>query len=135
MDKQAGVLGTGYKDAYDIARQQYAKDRGDEESSRQFGANFGMKSIDQLANLGATERGITSEGIAADKEQFEEQRDFAYGMPKYQLGLLSGLPIGANTTSTDQTGLAKIQSDIAGLGGLYKTIQGSLDALGQKAPG
>ena len=135
LDKQAGVLGTGYKTAYDLAQQQYAKDRGDEEASRQFGANFGMKSIDQLANLGATERGITSEGIAADKEQFEEQRDFAYGMPKYQLGLLSGLPIGANTTSSDHTGLAKIQSDLSGLAGIYKTLQGSLDALGQKEPG
>jgi hypothetical protein len=131
LDKQQETLGTGYKQAYDLAMQQYAKDRGDEEASRQFGANFGMKSLDQLATLGATERGIESEGVAADKAQFEEQRDFAYGMPKYQLGLLSGLPIGANTTSSDQTGLAKIQSDIAGLGGLYKTIKGSLDALGQ----
>jgi hypothetical protein len=123
LDKQANVLGTGYKTAYDLAQQQYAKDRGDEEASRQFGANFGMKSIDQLANLGATERGITSEGLAADKAQFEEQRDFAYKMPQYQLNLLQGLPIGANTTSSDQTGLAKLQSDISGLGALYKSLE------------
>ena len=131
LDKQQETLGTGYKTAYDLAMQQFAKDRGEEEASRQFGANFGMKSVNQLADLGATQRGITSEGIAADKAAFEEQRDFAYKMPQYQLNLLQGLPIGANTTSSDQTGLAKIQSDIAGLGGLYKTIKGSLDALGQ----
>jgi hypothetical protein len=130
LDKQQDVLGTGYKTAYDMAQQQYAKERGDEEASRQFGANFGMKSIDQLANLGTTERGITSEGLAADKAQFEEQRDFAYKMPQYQLNLLQGLPIGANTTSSDQTGLAKIQSDISGLGALYK----SLEKLGQTTP-
>jgi hypothetical protein len=131
LDKQAGVLGTGYKTAYDLAMQQYAKDRGDEEASRQFGANYGLKTIDQLSGLGATQRGITSEGIAADKAAFEEQRDFAYKMPQYQLNLLQGLPIGANTTSSDQTGIAKLQSDIAGLVGAYKTIKGSLDALGQ----
>jgi len=131
LDKQQDVLGTGYKTAYDLAQQQYAKERGDEEASRQFGANFGMKSIDQLSGLGAVQRGITSEGLAADKEQFEEQRDFAYKMPQYQLNLLQGLPIGANTTSSDQTGLAKIQSDLAGLGGIYKTLQGSLASLGQ----
>jgi hypothetical protein len=123
LDKQAGVLGTGYKTAYDLAQQQYARDRGDEEASRQFGANFGLKTIDQLSGLGATQRGIESEGLAADKAQFEEQRDFAYKMPQYQLNLLQGLPIGANTTSSDQTGLAKLQSDISGLGALYKSLE------------
>jgi hypothetical protein len=131
LDKQQDVLGTGYKTAYDMAQQQYAKDRGDEEASRQFGANFGMKSIDQLSGLGAIERGITSEGIAADKAQFEEQRDFAYGMPKYQLGLLSGLPIGANTTSVDQDALGRLNTTISGLGASYKTLDAALKALGQ----
>jgi hypothetical protein len=130
LDKQQDVLGTGYKTAYDMAQQQYAKDRGDEEASRQFGANFGMKSVDMLSGLGAIERGITSEGIAADKEQFEEQRDFAYGMPKYQLGLLSGLPIGANTTSVDQDALGRLNSTISGLGASYKTLDAALKALG-----
>jgi hypothetical protein len=130
LDKQQDVLGTGYKTAYDMAQQQYAKDRGDEEASRQFGANFGMKSIDQLSGLGDIERGITSEGIAADKAQFEEQRDFAYGMPKYQLGLLSGLPIGANTTSVDQDALSRLNTTISGLGAGYKTIDEALKALG-----
>jgi hypothetical protein len=131
LDKQQDVLGTGYKTAYDLAQQQYAKERGDEEASRQFGANFGMKSIDQLSGLGAIERGITSEGIAADKAQFEEQRDFAYGMPKYQLGLLSGLPIGANTTSVDQDAMGRLQTQIAGLGANYQTLDAALRALGQ----
>jgi hypothetical protein len=131
LDKQAGVLGTGYKTAFDLAQQQYAKDRGDEEASRQFGANYGLKTIDQLSGLGATQRGITSEGMAADKAQFEEQRDFAYKMPQYQLNLLQGLPIGANTTSSDQTGIAGLQSQISGLGGVYKTLQSALASLGQ----
>ena len=131
LDKQQDVLGTGYKTAYDMGLGQFNKEREAQEASRQFGANFGQKSIDQLAGLGATQRGITSEGIAADKAQFEEQRDFAYGMPKYQLGLLSGLPIGANTTSVDQDALGKLQTQIAGLGANYKTIDAALKALGQ----
>ena len=131
LDKQQDVLGTGYKTAYDMAQQQYAKERGDEEASRQFGANFGMKSVDMLSGLGAAQRDITSEGLTADKAQFEEQRDFAYKMPQYQLNLLQGLPIGANTTSSDQSGLAGLQSQISGLAGVYKTLQGGLAALGQ----
>jgi hypothetical protein len=131
LDKQQDVLGQGYKTAYDTGLGQFNKEREAQEASRQFGANFGLKSIDQLANLGAQERGITSEGIAADKAQFEEQRDFAYGMPKYQLGLLSGLPIGANTTSVDQDALSKLQTQFAGLATNYKTIEGALKDLGQ----
>ena len=127
LDKQQGVLGQGYKTAYELGLGQFNKEREAEEASRQFGANFGLKSIDQLADLGATQRGITSEGIAADKTQFEEERDFAYKMPQYQLNLLQGLPIGASTSSSDQSGIAGLQSDIAGLATLYKR----LEALGQ----
>ena len=123
LDKQADVLGTGYKQAYDTGMGQYQKEREAEEASRQFGANYGMKSVDQLSNLGGIQRGITGEGIAADKAQFEEQRDYAYNMPKYQLGLLSGLPIGASTSSTDQDAFSKLTSDIAGLGSLYKNLE------------
>lgn len=94
------------------------------EASRQFGAGFGLKTVDQLANLGGVERGITSEGLAADKAQFEEERNFAYEMPKYQLSLLSGLPTGATTTSTDTDAIMKMNQQISGLAGLYQTLAG-----------
>jgi hypothetical protein len=131
LDKQQDVLGQGYKSAYDMGLGQFNKEREADEASRQFGANFGMKSVDMLSGLGAIERGITSEGLAADKAQFEEQRDFAYGMPKYQLGLLSGLPIGANTTSVDQDALGRLQTQISGLGTNYTLLDKALKALGQ----
>ena len=131
LDKQQDVLGTGYKTAYDLAQQQYAKERGDEEASRQFGANFGMKSVDMLSGLGAAQRGITSEGLAADKAQFEEQRDFAYKMPQYQLNLLQGIPVGGTTTSADTSGLTGILQSISGAGGAYQTLDAALKKLGQ----
>jgi hypothetical protein len=122
LDKQAGLIGSGYKTAYDTGLGQYNKEREADELSRQFSANFGLKSVDQLANLGAVERGITSEGLAADQKQFQDERDFAYKMPQYQLGLLSGLPIGANTTSVDQDAISKMSSDISGLASLYQKL-------------
>lgn len=124
LDKQAGLIGSGYKTAYETGLGQFNKEREAEEASRQFGANYGLKTVDQLANLGATERDITREGIAADKAQFEQERDFAYKMPQYQLGLLSGLPIGSNTTAVNQDAISKLQSDIGGLASLYKTLAG-----------
>lgn len=122
LDKQAGLIGSGYKSAYDTGMGQFNKEREADEASRQFSANYGLKSVQNLADLGATERGITSEGLAADKAQFQEERDFAYKMPQYQLGLLSGLPIGSNTTSVNQDAISKLQSDVGGLASLYKTL-------------
>jgi hypothetical protein len=122
LDKQAGLIGSGYKTAYDTGLGQFNKEREADEASRQFSANFGLKSVAELADLGAVERGITSEGLAADKAQFQEERDFAYKMPQYQLGLLSGLPIGSNTTAANQDAISKLNSDVAGLTSLYQTL-------------
>jgi hypothetical protein len=124
LDKQQDVIGQGYKSAFDTGASRFAADQAAQERSRQYSADFGLKSVGQLADLGAVQRGITSEGLAADKGQFQEERDFAYKMPQYQLGLLSGLPIGASTASVNPDALAKIQSDVGGLASLYKTLAG-----------
>jgi hypothetical protein len=116
LDKQEEVIGRGYKSAYDTGLAQFNKERESDEASRQFSANFGLKSVDELAKLGETQRGITSEGLAADKAQFDKEREFKYAMPGYQLGLLQGLPIGTNTTSTNQDEFAKINTTLANLG-------------------
>jgi hypothetical protein len=122
LDKQQDLIGQGYKTAFDTGASRFAADQAAQERSRQYSADFGLKSVGQLADLGATQRGITSEGLAADKAQFQEERDFAYKMPQYQLGLLSGLPIGANTTAVNQDAISKLQGDISGLASLYKTL-------------
>ena len=129
LDMQRKALGEGYMTAYDKAMAQFNTQQGREmeaqkatEASRQFGGEFGLKSLGQLADFGATQRAITGEGLAADKAQFEEQRDWAYKMPQYQLNLLQGLPIGAQTTSADMSGLSGLQSNIAGLASIYKTL-------------
>jgi hypothetical protein len=74
--------------------------------------------------LGTVQRGITSEGLAADKAQFQEERDFAYKMPQYQLGLLSGLPIGSSTASVNPDALSSAIGTTGGLASLYKTLSG-----------
>lgn len=134
MEKQNQLLSSGYATAYDKAMAQFNADQARQmeaekagEGSRQFGAQFAVSGLKNLADLGATERAIEQEGITADKTQFEQGRDWAYKMPQYKLNLLQGLPIGAQTTTTDQDALSKLQSDIAGLGALYK----SLEKLGQ----
>jgi len=147
----ANIAGTGYNTAYDKAMAQFNADQqrkmqeaqygstlgmtsaqnaaqyGDAaqkatEASRQYSADFGLKSLSDLMKAGDVQRGIESEGIAADKRQFEEQQARPYTNLEFQRKMLTDLPIGASTTSTNQDTLSKVQTDIAGLASLYQKL-------------
>jgi hypothetical protein len=131
LEKQGQAIGTGYQTAYDKAMQQFntEQDRrmGAEkatEASRQYSADYGLKSLGEAASLGAVQRGIEGEGIAADKQQFEEQRDYPLKMVQYQKDLLQGLPITSAATTANTTGVSQIASQISGLQGLYELLAG-----------
>jgi hypothetical protein len=106
---------------YGLSAQQEA------ERSRQFGSKYGMdaqqaallaaQAQGSLANTenqltlgnlkaqlegGAIDRGITSEGIAADKAEFEKQRDYPKEQLKFEKDMLAGLPIAAVTNTPGQ---------------------------------
>ena len=147
----AGITGAGYSKAYDTAMSQFNADQqrkmqeaqygstlgmtsaqnaaqyGDAaqkatEDSRRYSADFGLKSLSNLMEAGATQRGIEGEGIAADKAQFEQQQARPYTNLEFQRKMLTDLPIGASTTSTNQDTLSKLQTDIGGLASLYSKL-------------
>lgn len=118
-NQQAGLTASqqNINAALDAARQQ--------EQSRQFGANLGLQSqqagiqaalaqgnlgnmdfqndlagINALSGLGATQRAIDSEGIAADKKQFEEARLNPFQMIQFEQSLLSGMPLASQSYTT-----------------------------------
>lgn len=137
LDKMQQALGQGYNTAYDKAMAQYNADqtRGmqaqqDTEASRQFGANYGLSTLDKLGAAGATQRDIEQQGLTADKAQFEEQRDFPYKQVQFQKSLLTGLPITTTDTTPMQGDISKISNQIAGLTALYD----QLSKLGQTKP-
>ena len=73
------------------------------------GADLGLRQLQEQERLGATQRGIESEGIAADKAAFEAARDNPYKMLQFQQSLLNGLPITAtNYNIQDPDALTKI---------------------------
>jgi hypothetical protein len=92
------------------------------EDSRRYSADFGLKSLNDLMSAGAAQRGIESEGIAADKAQFEQQQARPYTNLEFQRKMLTDLPIGASTTSVNQDTLSKLQTDIGGLASLYQKL-------------
>jgi hypothetical protein len=107
--QQNQTLTQGYADAYNKAMQQYNADmnRGlsteqAQQAANEASANFGLKSLDALGQAGKTQRDIEAEGIAADRKQFEEQRDWDMKMAQYKQGLFSGMPV-ATQTNTQNT--------------------------------
>jgi hypothetical protein len=147
----ANITGTGYNTAYDKAMAQFNADQqrkmqenqfgagqgmtaaqstaqyGDaaqkaNEASRQYSADFGLKSLQDLMRAGETQRGIEAEGITADKRQFDEQQARPYTNLEFQRKMLEGLPIGASNTSVNQDALSKIQTDLSGLASVYQTL-------------
>jgi hypothetical protein len=137
LEKQRQAIGEGYASAYDKAMAQFNAEQGRQmeaqkagEASRQFSADFGAKSIADLAKLGAEQRAIEQEGLTAERKAFEEERAYPFSMLDYRRKMIEGLPIGATTTTPNTTGLGEITSLIADL----RTLYSSLSKLGQ-APG
>ena len=88
LQNLAGITGTGYQTAYDKAMQQFNTEQ-DRAMRAQDAANtYGLAALARQADLGAQERGIQQEGIAADLAQFEEERDFPYKQVQFQQSLL-----------------------------------------------
>jgi hypothetical protein len=60
-------------------------------------------------DAGATQRGIESEGIAADYGQFKEERDDPFKKVQYMQSLLQGMPVEAQSATYSQpTGLSSL---------------------------
>jgi len=124
---------------YGLAGQQEA------EKSKQFGANYGLESLKNqlaaaqaqgqlgltentanLANLqqqltaGDAQRKIESEGVKADLDEFNVQREFPYKQIQFQRDILSGLPVSAITSQAPQ--INDVAALVASMGGMSKMI-------------
>jgi hypothetical protein len=149
----ANITGTGYSTAYDKAMAQFNADQARKAQEAQFGATYGLDALKTgltgaqtqgnlgateaqtgLANLkaqleaGAAERAIESEGIAADKAQFEEARANPYKMVQFQQSLLQGLPLAAQ--SYNMAAPSTLTQAAQGA----TTVADLLDILSGKAP-
>jgi hypothetical protein len=119
------ITGQGYADAYDKAMGQFntSQDRamvGQDKTNL-----YGMTGLAALADMGAVQRGIESEGITADKLQFEEERDFPYKQVQYMQSLLQGLPIAAQSYNYQQPSyLNQIASDAGDFESFLKSLFG-----------
>ena len=144
----ANITGTGYANAYDKATQQFNADQTRKMQEAQYGAGFGLQGLQaglQAAQTqgslgvqqsqadinklnaqltaGGQQRGIESEGIAADKAQFEEARANPYKMVQYQQSLLQGLPLAAQSyQGIEPSALLKASQGASTVNALLKNL-------------
>jgi hypothetical protein len=104
MQEMNKTTGTGYANAYDKAMQQFNTEQG---QSRDL--------LGLLSSAGAQQRGIESEGTAADLAEFEKQRQFPYQQVQFQRDMISGLPTSSVTNTPGQlSGIGEILQALGG---------------------
>jgi hypothetical protein len=97
LDLQTKTLGEGYRTAYDKASDQFNKEQGFGLQAQTAANQYGLQALQEQATLGGQQRGITSEGIEADRKQFEEEKLDPYKKVEYAQKLYTGLPIQASS--------------------------------------
>lgn len=112
----AAITGEGYRTAYDKALEQFNAEQGRGMEAQEAANIYGLSALQKIADFGAEQRAIEAEGIAADKTQFEEERDFPYKAVQFQQSLLQGLPLETQDYSYMQP--SQLSSVLSGAGGL-----------------
>ena len=74
-------------------------------------------------NAGDVQRGITSEGIKADYDEWMRQKDDPFKKAQFQRDMISGLPVGSMTNSAaGLSGVAGLISAMGGAGALNSAL-------------
>lgn len=129
MDKLSGITGTGYKDAYDKAMAQFNVEQGRGQTAQDAANQYGLAALQKQTDVGGIERGIESEGITADKTQFETERDYPLKQVQYMQSLLQALPLTTQQYSyTQPSAISQAGSQSGGLMDMYDRLFGGKPA-------
>ncbi len=126
LDRLAGITGAGYRDAFDKAMGQFNVEQGREQTAQDALNEFGLTALGAQLKAGDIQRAIDAEGIAADKAQFEEERDYPYKQIQYMQSLLQGLPLAAQQyTYAQPSALSELLGGTSGIMTLYNSLFGT----------
>ena len=99
-----------------------ARSQAFQQASDRFDADrrFGLDALQRQTDLGAIQRDIEAEGIAADYDQFKEERLFPYKNLQFKSSILQGLPLESQDYTFSQP------STLSQLGANYEALGGGL---------
>lgn len=117
----ADITGTGYQQAFTQAQNQFNTEQQRQQAAQELANQYGLQALQRQAELGAQERAIESEGIMADRQQFEEERDFPYKQTQYMQSLLQGLPLATQSYSYQEP--SSFANILGGAGGIMTLLK------------
>jgi hypothetical protein len=130
----ADITGRGYQDAFTAAQNQFNTEEARRMAATGQNQQYGLSALGAQLGAGGTQRGIESEGIAADLSQFEQERDYPYKQVQYAQSLLQGLPLATQSYSYQEpSGLTSLLGGLGGLGSVLD-IYGLLDKFKTPQP-
>jgi hypothetical protein len=101
----ANITGQGYNTAYNNAQNQFNTEVGQQQTAQNQTNQYGLQALSNQLGMGTAQRGIESEGIAADKAQFEEERNYPMANILATQRLYTGLPVSTVNSTTATTGM------------------------------
>ena len=120
LQSQADITGRGYDTAFQQAQKQFNTEQDRGMTAQDKTNKYGFDVLTAQRNAGDTQRAIEAEGIAADKAQFEEERDYAKKQIQYQKSLLEGLPLESQSKQfMGPSDLAQLSAILGAGGSLY----------------
>jgi hypothetical protein len=123
LDRMAGITGTGYQQAFEQAQRQFNEEQRRQMDAANQAQRYGLDVLREQQAGGATQRGIESQGIAADIAQFEQERDYDKNNTLFMQSLLQSQPLETQSYSYVEP------SGLQTLAGGASDIQSILDLL------
>lgn len=131
------TLGSGYKSAYDKAMEQFNAEQNREMSAARQASDYGLAALGAQTKAGEVQRGIESEGVAADLAEFRKQAEFPYKQLEFQRQMITDLPISTQNYSYNApSDFNQMLGIVSGLGTTLQnpTVKAFLEALGIPTP-
>ena len=114
LDRMAGITGTGYQNAFEQAQSQFNTEQDRARQAQDVTNRYGFDVLGAQQTGGGLQRAIEAEGIAADRAQFQQERDFDKSNVLFKQSLLDGMPLETQTYNiTHPSGIASLAGGLA----------------------
>ena len=118
----AGIYGTGMEKAYQSGMGQFNTEEQRRQAAQDQTNQYGFNVANAQQAAGATQRAIEGEGITADYNQFQQERDYPYKNTQFMQSLLQNLPM--STTGTSYTAPSALNQTMGLVGGIMDLTKG-----------
>jgi hypothetical protein len=121
QDQLAQTLNQGYLDSYNLGANQFNTEQNLGMQATGQNQQYGLQALGAQTQAGDIQRNIEQQGVEADRQQFEQERDFPFQQVQYMQSLLQNLPLAAQSYSyTQPSGLSQV---MGATGGIASQIQ------------